>query len=106
MVQRLPEVREPAILVLADQPHAPGKRVAAAPGDASVDERVEDEPLRLAEPGHHRHPECGEHHLLLGADDAPGDLAAEPVLGLASDAAPLLTRLLAAPPAAAPDGRR
>src|SRR5262245_43647465 len=54
-VQRLAQVAEPRLLVLADQPHAPGKRVAAAPGDAGVDQGVKDLAFALPEPGHHRH---------------------------------------------------
>ena len=42
------QVRQPRILVLADQAHAPGQRVAAAAGDPGVHQGVEDEPLRLA----------------------------------------------------------
>src|ERR1700756_4735641 len=97
MAQRVPEVGQPAVLVLADKPNAPGERVAPAPGDPGVHERVEHEAFRLAQPGHHRYRECGEHHLLLAADDAPGDLLAEPVLGLTGDIDPLLACLLAEP---------
>ena len=45
------------------------------------------------------HRERGEHHLPAAARDAPGHLAAEPVLGLAGDLDPELARLLAEPPA-------
>ena len=36
-----PQVGEPAVLMLADQPDAPGERIAAAPGDAGVHQGVE-----------------------------------------------------------------
>ena len=45
--------------MLADQPHAPGQRVGARPGDTGVDQGVEDQPLRLAQPGHHRRGDVG-----------------------------------------------
>src|SRR5215470_16135680 len=105
VAQRLPQVGQPRVLVLADQPHAPGKRVAAAAGHPGVHERVEDAPLRLAEPGHHRDGECGEHHLVVVTDDAPGHLAAERVLRLPGDLYPRVAGLLTEPAAAADGGR-
>src|SRR5215472_8298175 len=105
VAQCLPQVGEPGVLVLADQPHAPGERVAAAAGHPGVHERVEDAPLRLAEPGHHRDGKCGEHHLVVVADDAPGDLAAERVLGLPGYLYPRVAGLLTEPAAAADGGR-
>jgi len=92
--------------MLPHQAHAPGERVAPAAGYARVDQRVQDQPLRLPEPGHHRHGEGGEHHLLVVTDDPPGHLAAEPVLGLPGDLDPLLAGVLAEPAAAAFGGRR
>ena len=69
----------------ADEPDAPGERVRTRPGDARVDQGVEDEPLRLAEPGHHRGGEVGEQLpvglLPLADHDAPGHLALVAVLG-------------------------
>src|SRR5262249_25533109 len=105
MAQRLPQAGEPGVLVLADQPHAPGERVTAAAGAPGVHERVQHAPLRLAEPGHHRDGKCGEHHLAAVTDHAPGHLAAKRVLRLPGDLDPRVTRLLAELPAAA-DGRR
>src|SRR5215471_8282484 len=105
VAQRLPQVGEPGVLVLADQPHAPGERVAAAAGHPGVHERVEDAPLRLAEPGHHRDGKCGEHHLVIVTDDAPGHLAAERELRLPGDLYPGVTGLLTEPAAAADGGR-
>ena len=52
-------------------------------------------PLRLAQPGHHRHREVGEQRPAPVDLDAPGDLAVEPVLGLAGDRDPLLAGVLA-----------
>src|SRR5215472_16030858 len=105
VAQCLPQVGEPGVLVLADQPHAPGERVAAAAGHPGVHERVEDAPLRLAEPGHHRDGKCGEHHLVVVADDAPGNLAAERVLSLPGYLYPLVAGLLTEPAATADGGR-
>src|SRR5262245_35734875 len=105
VAQRLPQVGEPGVLVLADQPHAPGQRVAAAAGHPGVHQRVEDAPLRLAEPGHHRDGKCGEHHLVGVTDDAPGHLAAEGALRLPGDLYPRVTGLLPEPAAAADGGR-
>src|SRR5215470_2267037 len=105
VAQRLPQVGEPGVLVLADQPHAPGQRVAAAAGHPGVHQRVEDAPLRLAEPGHHRDGKCGEHHLVGVTDNAPGHLAAERVLRLPGDLYPRVTGLLPEPAAAGDGGR-
>src|SRR2546429_3510893 len=105
VAQRLPQVGEPGVLVLADQAHAPGERVAAAAGHPGVHQRVEDAPLRLAEPGHHRDGKCGEHHLVVVTDNAPGHLAAERVLRLPGDLYPGVTGLLTEPAAAADGGR-
>src|SRR6202042_407786 len=81
--------------VLAGQPHAPGERVGPAAGDPGVHQRVEHAPFRLAQPGHDRNGQGGEHFVMAGAARPPGDLAAEPLLGLARDLDPLLARLLA-----------
>ena len=43
-------------------------RVGARPGDAGIDQRVQDLPLRLTQPGHHRRGQRGEQ--LLGAAEA------------------------------------
>src|SRR5579859_2081694 len=90
---------EPGVLVLPDQADAPGKRVTAAAGHAGVDERVQHPPLRLAQPGHHRDRQCGEHHFPALAHHTPGHLAAEPQFRFAGDADPGVTGLLAEPPA-------
>src|SRR5215831_1335400 len=105
VAQRLTQVREPGVLVLADQSHAPGERVAAAAGHPRVHERVEDLPLRLAEPGHHGDGKCGEHHLVVVTHNAPGHLAAERVLRLPGDLYPGVPGLLTEPAAAADGGR-
>src|SRR2546430_16931176 len=105
VAQRLPQVGGPGVLVLADQPHAPRERVAAAAGHPGVHQRVEDAPLRLAEPGHHRDGKCGEHHLVGVTDNAPGHLAAERMLRLPGDLYPGVTGLLTEPAAAADGGR-
>src|SRR6202046_5487021 len=89
--------------MLTAELYARGRGVAAAAGPPRVAQRVEHEPLLLAQPGHDRHRKCGEHHFLLVADHAPGDLAAEPVLGLPGDLDPLLPRVLAEPAAGALD---
>src|SRR5215472_5808990 len=94
---------EPGVLVLPDEPHAPGERVAAAAGHAGLDEGVEHPALRLAQPGHDRHGKCGEHHFPALTDHAPGDLAAEQPFRLSRDPDPDLTGLLAEPPT--PAGR-
>src|SRR5262249_60571186 len=90
---------EPGVLVLPDQAHAPGERVAAAAGRPGIDERVEHPALGLAQPGHNRGGKCGEHHFPPLAHHAPGNLTAEPPLRLARDPDPRLPRLLTEPPA-------
>src|SRR5271165_7306568 len=52
---------QPGIRVLSGQPHAPRQRVAATARHARVNERVKNPALGLAQPGHHRNRECGEH---------------------------------------------
>ena len=42
LAQRFPEVRQPGVLVLPDQPDAPCKRITAAARDAGLDESVQD----------------------------------------------------------------
>src|ERR1022692_4429573 len=95
--QRLPELSQPGVLVLAGQPDAPARRIPAAGAPPGAHQRVEPPPLGLAEPGHHRHRQCGEHHLPVVTDDAPGDLPAECVFCLAGDLDPGLTGLLTEP---------
>src|SRR5215203_755354 len=85
---RLAQLVDPLALVIADEPDAPCQRVAAAPGDAGVDQRVEHLALRQAEAGHHGDTERGEELLLVTAAGAPGDLAGEARLGLVGDAHP------------------
>src|SRR5262245_61279886 len=73
--------------------------------DVCSSDLVEDAPLRLAEPGHHRNGKCGEHHLVGVTDNAPGHLAAERVLRLPGDLYPRVTGLLPEPAAAGDGGR-
>ena len=87
-----------------DQPHAPGQRVRARPGDAGVDQGVQRQPLRLPQPGHHRRRDVGPQLLVLADPQAPRDLLPEPVLGLAGDLDPLLPGL--GPEALGPAGPR
>src|SRR5260370_39200885 len=44
----VPQAFDPVRLVHADQPYAPGQRVAPAPGDTAPHQRVQDRPLRHA----------------------------------------------------------
>ena len=92
---RLAQLLQPVLAVLADEAHAPGQRVRPAAGDSCVDEGVEDQALALAQPGHHRHGQVGEHDAHRAALGPPGDLAAEPVLGLAGDRDPFVPGVLA-----------
>ena len=65
----------------------------AAAGHPARDQRVEHQPLRLAQPGHHRHRQAGEHLPGAAGQRAPGHLAAVAVLGLAGHRDPLLAGL-------------
>src|SRR5215213_5064315 len=105
---RLAQLVDPLALVIADEPDAPCQRVAAAPGDAGVDQRVEHLALRQAEAGHHGDTERGEELLLGTAAGAPGDLAGEARLGLVGDAHAQGPGVLAEPLDARParSGRR
>src|ERR1700683_3680797 len=69
--------------MLADQAHAPGKRLAAPAGDAGFDERVEDASILDAQTGHHRDAESREQLLDAATTSTPGDLAAEQALSVA-----------------------
>ena len=69
----------------ADQPHRPGQRVRPGPGHPGVDQRVEHDPLGLAQPRHHRHRRVVNSSTVLAQPRAPGDLALVAVLGLAGD---------------------
>ena len=71
--------------MLADEPDAPGKRLAAAAGHAGFDERVEHAAILEPESRHDRDPEGGEQLLDATAAGSPGDLAAEETLGVARD---------------------
>src|SRR5580658_4309581 len=104
MLQRRAQVGKPRVLVLADQSHAPGKRVAAAPGYPGLDQRVKDHALGLPQPGHHRYRERGEHHSAIPGPNTPRDLTPEGVLGFMGDLDPLLPGLLAEPATAALPG--
>src|SRR5260370_8027058 len=73
----VPQAFDPVRLVHADQPYAPGQRVAPAPGDTARHQRVQDRAFGHPEPGHHRHAEGGENPGLVPALRAPGDLAAD-----------------------------
>ena len=48
VLHRLAELGDPVALVTAHEPHAPGQRLAAATGDAGVDQRVEHERARAS----------------------------------------------------------
>ena len=67
----------------------------SASGRRRVDERVEHQPLRLAEPGHRRCGDVGPELVVLADRNAPRDLALEPVLRLLGDLHPLVAGLLA-----------
>src|SRR5213075_1123099 len=81
-------------LVLTDEAHAPGERVAPAASDARVDQRVEDPALRHPEAGHDRHADRGEELADVPGARAPGDAPAESLLGLIGDPHPLLAGVL------------
>jgi len=83
--QGLAQLVDPFALVVAHEAHAPRQRVAAAPGDPGVDERVEHLALGQPQPGHHRDAQGGEKLLLVAAPSAPRDLAGEAGLGLIGD---------------------
>ena len=68
---------DPVALVLADEPDAPGQRLAAAAGDAGVDEGVEHPALGHPQPGHDRDAQVGEDGPRRRRTRAPRDLAAE-----------------------------
>src|SRR5262249_11210947 len=89
------QLTEPLVGVLADETNAPGQRVAAAPRHTRVDHRVAHSPPGLPRPRHHRHGQRGEHDDGSAALDAPGDLAAEAMLGLTRDVDTLLARTVA-----------
>ena len=98
------QLAEPLVGVLADQPDRPGQRVRAGAGHPGVDQGVQHDPLRLAQPGHHRHRGHREQLDGVAQPGAPGDLAPVAVLGLAGDLDPLLPGGLAEP--GDPPGRR
>src|SRR5258706_470196 len=79
--QGVAELADPLALVAVDETHAPRQGLAAAAGDAGVDERVEHGALGVAQPRHHGHRQMGEQVALAVDLHAPGHLAAEPVLG-------------------------
>src|ERR1700742_1044617 len=81
--QRVAELGQPGVAVLAGEPDAPGERVGPGAGDARVDQGVEDAPLGLAHAGHHRDGDRGEELGLRPAGSTPGDLPPELALGLA-----------------------
>ena len=89
-VDRLPELADPVVLVVTDQADAPGERLAAAAGDAAVDEGVEHLTLLEAKPGHGRSVDGGEVRLGLATPCAPADGATERLLGLVGDRHALL----------------
>src|SRR5947207_12213211 len=80
--ERVAQTLDPVGLVHPDQTHAPGERLAAAPGDAAGHERVEDRPLAHAQARHHRHAEGGEDLGDVAAAGSPGHLAPELTLGV------------------------
>src|SRR5258708_4054724 len=51
--QGLTQLTQPFIGVLPHQPHTPGERVATTARHPRVDQRVQDAPLGLTQPGHH-----------------------------------------------------
>src|ERR1700722_10468517 len=95
--QRVAQFGQPGVRVLAGQPDAPRERVGPGAGDAGVDERVEHPPLGLAEPGHDRDGQRGEHLGDRAAARAPGDLPAELALCLARYLDPARAGVLAEP---------
>ena len=86
--ERAAQALDPVGLMLADQADAPGQRLAAAAGDARLDQRVEHAAILEPEPGHDRDPKGGEELLDATAAGSPGDLAAEEALGVAGDLDP------------------
>src|SRR5690242_9711335 len=97
VAQGVTQPGQPGVGVLSGQPHAPGQRVAAAAGHARLDQRVEHPAFGLAQPGHDRDGQRGEHLGHARAGDAPGHLAPELVLGLPGDLDPAAPGLLAEP---------
>ena len=87
-VHRRTQVAQPGVGVPPYQLDAPAERVAARTGNARVHERVEDLPLRLPQPGHHRRGQRGEDARGVCADHAPGDLSGGGMLDLSGDADP------------------
>src|ERR1700739_109771 len=95
--QRVAELGQPGVRVLAGQPDAPGESIGPGAGDARVYQGVEYPPLRLAESGHNRARQRGEHLGHVAAARPPGDLPAELALGLPRDLDPPRPGLLAEP---------
>lgn len=94
-VDRLAEFAYPVVFVLADETNAPGQRLAAAPGDAGIDQRVEYPTFVETEAGHRRGVDGREVNLVVSARDAPTHRAPEGQLGVVGDRHSLLARGLA-----------
>src|SRR5919106_4574275 len=90
----LPKVLQPILLLRGYQPNAPSQGMAAAPGHARRDQRVEHGSLGHPETGHHGDGERGEWLLDVPAHHPPGNLATEAALRLEGDADTPLPRLL------------
>src|SRR4051794_25178190 len=59
--QGITELLDPVALVLADELDAPGQRLAATSGDPGINQGVEHLALVVAQTGHDRDGEAGEH---------------------------------------------
>ena len=95
--ERAAQLLDPLALVVADEPDAPCERLAPAPRDAGVDERVEHGALAHPQPGHDRHRRGGEVLGLAPEPDAPRHVPPEAVLGLLRDVHARRPRFLAEP---------
>src|SRR4051794_17377598 len=93
----LPQLAQPLLGVLADQPDRPGQGLGAGAGDPGVDERVENQPLGLPEPGHDGNGQVGEHFAGVTDGRTPGDRPAVALLRGVVDRHPLLAGLLPEP---------
>src|SRR4051794_28953724 len=93
----LPQLAQPLLGVLADQPDRPGQGLGAGAGDPGVDERVENQPLGLPEPRHDGDGQVGEHFAGVTDGRTPGDRPAVALLRGVVDRHPLLAGLLPEP---------
>ena len=79
------EVAQPVVRVVADQADRPDQGVRPGPGYAGIDQRVQDLPLRLTQPRHHRDGSVVNSSSVPPKLGAPGDFPAVPELALAGD---------------------